>query len=92
MVIDNIDRVDTDSVDQLDPVFVEPLGRMQPGIGDLGVAAQEFLAERRSGVRQRRIVGQDANRVIPIVLTKSLGRTHACRAASDDDQSCRVHV
>jgi hypothetical protein len=33
-------------VDQLDRLLIEPLGRMQLSVGDLGVAAQELFANR----------------------------------------------
>jgi hypothetical protein len=60
---------------------------MQLGVSHLGVATQKFFTERRSGVRQSRVVGQNANRVFWIVPAESLGGAYACRTAADNDQS-----
>lgn len=64
MLIGNVNGLDIAGMYQLDRSFGKPLGRVQLGVGYLGVSAQELFAKRRSGVRQSWVVGQNANRVI----------------------------
>ena len=92
MPLGSIYFVDLRRLHQLDVHVIKPLRRVQLSVGALGVSAQELFAQRRPSVGQGRIIGQDADRVMRIVLTESFGCAQARRTATHDDQPCRIHA
>ena len=85
LLVRHVDVLDGDAAEQLDIVTDEPAGAVQVEF-DLA-AAQEVLAERRLGVGQGGVGGQDSHGDVRVLASERLRRTQPCRPTADGDET-----